>query len=171
MFFAPRIPRVCGLSDNSSSQLNRPEFDLQLRDNTIVLQYKAVEAVQTPAPKSRFSFLGGAPQVKTQKIDASREYSTDEISAADREGQSHRVDVDGNADFYSLSQMLRTVGTYLEHRNLQLITLNWDGSRVRLEVLTADGARKIEEHPVSSFHDYFLRMSLRRKNRGGASFA
>ena len=54
------------------------EFDLRLRENTIALQYKAVEAVQTPAPKSRFSFLSGTPQVKTQKVDGSREYSTEE---------------------------------------------------------------------------------------------
>src|ERR1051326_1382094 len=82
------------------------EFDLQVRGNTIALQYKAVETVQVPAPKSRFSFLSGGPQVKTQKVDASREYSADEIAAADRDAQAQRAEGDGNADFYSLSQTL-----------------------------------------------------------------
>ncbi|HEY7167675.1 MAG TPA: hypothetical protein VIB79_24160 [Candidatus Binatia bacterium] len=146
------------------------EFDLQFHGNEIALRYKAVETVQEPAAKSRFSFLSGTPQVKTQKIDSSREYSSEDISAADREAQSRRTDAEGNADFYSLSQTLRTLGTYVEHRNLRLLAINWNGSTLRLELVTTDGVRKVEEHPVSSFHDYFLRMSLRRKSRGGTSF-
>src|ERR1051325_41295 len=168
--FRPSYSQTLRVIGQFLESVKPTEFDLQLRGNTIALQYKAVETVQVPAPRSRFGFLSSGPQVKSQKVDVSREYKTDEIAGADREAQAQRVGGDGNADFYSLSQTLRTVGTYLEHRNLQLLAINWDGSHLRLEVMTADGVKKIEEHPVSSFHDYFLRMSLRRKNRGSGSF-
>src|ERR1041384_6285252 len=81
------------------------EFDLQLRGDTVALQYKAVETVQAPPPKPRFGFLTSpAPAPKTKRIESSREYSSDQIAAADRDAQRQRVEPDGNADFYSLPQ-------------------------------------------------------------------
>ena len=145
--------------------LKPKDFEIQLLQDEISVRLRVVEVVAPPPPpKSKFSFRSPPPAPpKTQETKSERRYSIQEIEELDREGQTKRVNSDAPADFYSLSQMLRTVGSYVDHRHLRLLDLSWDGTRLVLRLEGADGRSRTEEHAVSSFHDYFSRMYLRRK--------
>ena len=145
--------------------LKPKDFEIQLLEGSVAVRLRVLEVISPPpAAKSKFSFRAVPPATpKTQETTSERRYSIQEIEELDREGQTKRVNTDAPADFYSLSQMLRTVGSYVDHRRLRLLDLNWDGSRLVLRLEGTDGRSRTEEHAVSSFHDYFSRMYLRRK--------
>ena len=145
-------------------------FDLEILNQEVILRLRLLGNVTEERPKSIFSiFSAASSRPKSQESTSERRFSFVEIQELDQEGQKKRVSRDGEADFYVLSQTLRTVGTYIEHRNQRLLSLNWDGARLVLQLEGTDGRTKTEEHPVSSFHDYFLRMYLKRKKRSSVS--
>ena len=151
-------------------QIKPVDFDLQLLQDEVILRFRAVATVSRERPKAKFSFFSApSAPAKNQETTSERHFSMQDIETLDREGQSQRVSPDGNAEFYLLSQTLRTVGTYVEHRNVRLLGLNWDGSRLVLQLEGSDGRALTEEHAVASFHDYFLRMYLKRKKPTAAS--
>jgi len=145
------------------------DFDVELFDHEVVIRFSVVETI--PPLRGKFGGLLGSAPAKTQESTSKRRYSMQEIEELDHEGQTKRANANVNADFYLLSQTLRTVGTYVDHRNLRLLRFSWDGSRLILQVAGSDGQTKTEEHTVASFHDYFLRMYLKRKKHGTDSFA
>lgn len=145
------------------------EFEIELLDNEVAVRFCVVETV--PPLRRKFSGLLGSPPAKTLENTSERRYSMQEILELDREGQTKRANPDTPADFYLISQTLRTVGTYVEHRNLGLSGLSWDGSRLILRLEGANGQTKTEEHTIASFHDYCLRMYLKRKKHNTAYFA
>ena len=145
--------------------LKPKDFEIQLLEGEVTVRLRVLEVIVPPVPpKSKFSFRAPPPApTRTQETASERRYSIQEIEDLDREGQSRRVETDASTDFYSLSQMLRTVGSYVDHRHLRLLSLTWDGTRLVLQLEGADNRTRTEEHAVSSFHDYFSRMYLRRK--------
>jgi hypothetical protein len=145
--------------------LKPKDFEIQLLEDEVTVRLRVLEAIVPPTPpKSKFSFRAPPPApARTEEKTSERRYSIQEIEDLDREGQTKRVDADAPTDFYSLSQMLRTVGSYVDHRHLRLLSLTWDGARLALQLEGTDKRSRTEEHAVSSFHDYFSRMYLRRK--------
>jgi len=145
--------------------LKPKDFEIQLLENEVTVRLRVLEVIAPPAPpKSKFSFRAPAPATtRTEEKTSERRYSIQEIEDLDHEAQAKRVDADATTDFYSLSQMLRTVGSYVDHRHLRLLSLTWDGTRLALQLEATDKRSRTEEHAVSSFHDYFSRMYLRRK--------
>jgi hypothetical protein len=150
-------------------QVKPKELEIEFFNDEVVIRHRVVETI--PSIRGKFGGLLGSASAKTQESTSERRYSVQEIVEADREGRTRRASPDTNADFYLLSQTLRTVGTYVEHRSLRLLGLSWDGSRLILRLEGADRQAKTEEHTVASFHDYFLRMYLKRKKQTTASFA
>jgi hypothetical protein len=145
--------------------LKPKDFEIQLLEDEVTVRLRVVEVIASPTSlKSKFSFRSPAPApARTEETTSERRYSIQEIEDLDREAQTKRVDADAPTDFYSLSQMLRTVGSYVDHRHLRLLSMNWDGARLILQLEGSDKRSRTEEHAVSSFHDYFSRMYLRRK--------
>jgi hypothetical protein len=89
-------------------------------------------------------------------------YTSDEIERLEKEGQARRRDPDGMPDFYTLSQMLRTVGAYIDGKRARLGKLYRRGTRLILEFEGTQVPPSIEEHTVSSFYNFFVHMYLRR---------
>jgi len=144
--------------------LKPKDFEIQLLEDGFAVRLRVLEIIPQAPTKPKFGFFGaGSAPPKTQETTSERRYSIQEIEELDREGQAKRVNRDAPADFYSLSQMLRTVGAYVDHRLLRLSELSWDGKRLVLHLEAADGRSRMEEHEVSSFHDYFSGMYLKRK--------
>jgi len=144
--------------------LKPKDFEIQLLENEFAVRLRIQETVAQAPSKPKFGFFGGgSAPAKTQEVTSERRYSIQEIEESDRQGQTSRVRKDAPADFYTLSQMLRTVGAYVDYRLLKLSELSWDGKKLVLHLEAADGQGRTEEHAVSSFHDYFSRMYLKRK--------
>lgn len=89
-------------------------------------------------------------------------YSTDDIRRLQELGRERRQNPGQTPDYFALSQILRTVGVYIDHTDFKFRRLRRTGPRLELYFEESDGEIRIEEHLVSSFHNYFLQMYMRR---------
>ena len=76
-------------------------------------------------------------------------------------GETSRKNPDQIPDFFRLSQILRTVGHYLDMRVMPLLSLRRTGETFYLEFQDS-GKKRLEEHGIGSFENYFFRTYLRR---------
>jgi hypothetical protein len=92
-------------------------------------------------------------------------YTPADIDRLDREGQAKRSDPSGMPDFRSLSQLLRAVGDYLEHKDARLLGVSRQAGVVPLvaiEYKTEQRQLKEEEYLSSDLYDFCLRMYKQR---------
>jgi hypothetical protein len=90
-------------------------------------------------------------------------YTPDDVQRLEQEGQSRRRDANGMPDFYNVSQILRTVGAYVDSKRTRMRKLYKRGMKLTVEYETAEGLPNIEEHTVSSFYNFFVHMYLHRQ--------
>ena len=81
-------------------------------------------------------------------------------------GEALRKNPDQVPDYFRLSQTLRTVGKYVDTRYMPLLSLRLSGGTFHMELQERSGNRRVEEHGLGSFENYFVRVYLhRRKTR------
>jgi len=95
-------------------------------------------------------------------------YTPEDVQRLEQEGQSKRRDPNGMPDFYNLSQILRTVGAYVDSKRTRMRKLYKRGMKLTLEYETAEGLPNIEEHTVSSFYNFFVHMYLHRQRESAS---
>ncbi len=78
-------------------------------------------------------------------------------------GEAMRKDANLVPDYFRLSQTLRTVGNYAENRTMPLLSLRRSGGILYLEFQERSGKKRLEEHGMGSFENYFLRTYLHRR--------
>ena len=76
-------------------------------------------------------------------------------------GETLRKNPDQIPDFFRQSQTLRTVGHYLDMRAMPLLSVRRAGGTLYLEFQDS-GNKRVEEHGIGTFENYFLRTYLRR---------
>jgi len=72
-------------------------------------------------------------------------------------------------DYFRLSQTLRTVGSYIESRDIPILSLARKGGMLYLELQERSGNKRIEEHAMGSFENYFMRTYLRWHKESSSS--
>jgi len=92
-------------------------------------------------------------------------YNFEEVEQLDWEGRSKRSDPNALPDFYSLAQILRTVGEYVDLRSARLLGIARRGVRLTLQYENGEGKRTTEEHTVASFYNMFMGMYMHRSGR------
>lgn len=78
-------------------------------------------------------------------------------------GEAMRKDANLIPDYFRLSQTLRTVGNYADNRTMPLLSLRRSGGILYLEFHERSGKKRLEEHGMGSFENYFLRTYLRQR--------
>ena len=111
---------------------------------------KKTEAVSEPQPSSGVLEL---------------HYSSDDITRADTEGQSRRNAAGGTPEAHTLSQILRSVGGYVDQKGGRLVGVTKGHDEITIEYDSALNKRKIEQFTVASLYDYWVKMYMRRKER------
>ena len=104
------------------------------------------------------------PRGITTKIDL--RYTPKDVDRLEREGQAKRVDPEGKADATSLSQILRTVGGYVNLKRARLLKISRSQDAVKLEYETAAGEKIEEALGVSNLYEVWVRMYMKRATRG-----
>ena len=89
-------------------------------------------------------------------------YGPADIGRLEEEGRARRRNDSGMPDFYMLSQLLRTVGAYVDQKGGRLFGVSKQGSRVTLQYQVGEGQLTIEAHEVPSFYKFFSEMYLQR---------
>lgn len=92
-------------------------------------------------------------------------YSVQELDRIEREQRARRRRDSGHADGHSLSQLLRTVGDFLEQRRDRLLGIAWQELSVSVVLQTTEGRREIEVFRPDNLYDLWVRMYLKRQNR------
>ena len=78
-------------------------------------------------------------------------------------GEALRKNPNQIPDYFRLSQTLRTVGRYVDTRYMPLLSLRLSGGTFYLELQERSGNRRVEEHGLGSFENYFVRTYLQRR--------
>ena len=92
-------------------------------------------------------------------------YATGEIERLEMEGRSKRAKADRLPDFYSLPNTLRTVGSYLNSKNAELLELHKSPLSVTLLYHNENGHPNMEERSIASFYNLFVALHGKRNRR------
>jgi hypothetical protein len=138
------------------------DFDVESQEDSFF-----VRGIVRSAQQQRQSLLQAMLR-KSRNRDArfiELRYTAEDVQRLEQEGQSRRRDSNGMPDFYNLSQILRTVGAYVDSKHTRMRKLYKRGMKLTLEYETAEGLPNIEEHTVSSFYNFFVHMYLHRQRQ------
>jgi hypothetical protein len=92
-------------------------------------------------------------------------YTPTDIERLEESGQAKRVEAQGKADAANLSQLLRTIGAYVNQKAARLLKISRVGETLRVEYETSSGRKAEEEFAFSDLYDFWVRMYLKRANR------
>jgi hypothetical protein len=147
-------------------------FDLQLESGIYVVTGRAV----SPLENVRFSFarfirelLRGSnptPALTTTTNEVDLRFSPEEIEKFDVRGRVKRQDPGKMPDPYSISQILRGAGSYLDNRDVtSLVGITVKEQWVTVSYQTAEGRLEQAKQDLEYFYNYWVKMYMRRSNR------
>jgi hypothetical protein len=91
-------------------------------------------------------------------------YSSEELNCQDEELQEPRHDANQMPDPYSLSNTLRAVGAFLDRKpGIKLLFAANRGQEVAILYETREGARNLEEYPISALYEFQVKEYIKRK--------
>ncbi len=146
-------------------------FDIELRSGNYLVTGRATSAENVKFSILRFvrELLRGSTARPTLSCAENRIdlcFSPDEIEKFDLRGKIKREDSNKMPDPYSISQILRGAGSYLDNRDITtLARISLNGNRVTVGYETAAGRMEQAKHDLEYFYDYWVKMYLRRSNR------
>jgi hypothetical protein len=137
------------------------DFDVESYENGFLVRGNEKVVSQKTSLLQIFSTNTRTPQSRAFETT----YTPEDVERLDGEGRSKRRDGGAIPDFYSLPQVLRTVGEYIDLRNAHLMGISRRGVRLILQYEKGDGQRTVEEHTIASFYNMFMRMYKHRSGR------
>jgi hypothetical protein len=146
-------------------------FDLELKSGIYVITGRATATEQIKFSFSRFVrelFQGALPQptVTYAQNQMDLRFSPAEIEQFDLRARVKRRDPSRMPDPYSVSQILRGAGSYLDNRDLaNLVGITLRGKWVRVSYETAEGRLEEAKQDLEYFYNYWVKMYMRRSNR------
>jgi hypothetical protein len=110
-------------------------------------------------PEKPTSLMGRLRQWRShgRKNDArTMSYGAQEIEGLENLGRTRRSKPGGLPDFYNLSNLLRTVGGYLEAKNAELLRIQKQLLTVTLLYQNDGGHPHVEDRTIASFYEIFI---------------
>ncbi len=92
-------------------------------------------------------------------------YTPQDIDRLERQGRARRGGPQRLPDFYSLSNILRTIGAYLDMKDAYLLQVYKQDLKVMILYQTSEGHPKAEERTIASFYNLSLEMYQKRQKR------
>jgi len=146
-------------------------FDLELNSGIYLVRGRAISTENV-----NFSFVhfvrellrgtSSRPTLSCSDGQVDLRFSPQEIEGFDVRGRVRRRDASKMPDPYSISQILRGAGSYLDSRNvLSLNGISLKGKWVTVNYQTTDGRLEQSQQDLEYFYDYWVKMYLRRSNR------
>ena len=113
-------------------------------------------------------FLASAVAGKRCQQPAVRQlrYSITDLLDSETEGRERRKQSSQMPDPYSISQILRGIGCFLDKREgSRLLGVTVKDRWVAIDYVTADGREQKETQDFEYFYDYWVKMYMQRSNR------
>jgi hypothetical protein len=99
---------------------------------------------------------------RREGLNGSLSYAPADIEQLERQAKAKRSRPGRLPDFYSLPNILRTLGAYLDAKGAELIELHMTPLTLTLLYRNREGHPDFEERSIASFHDFFLKLHGRR---------
>ena len=154
-------------------------YDQHLRAIGQSLDNKRITAFELKADAERY-VVRGVPEKDSRLLPrlrdwrnrmqgASKEtslvFGTADIDRLENEGRLNRTKRHRLPDFYSLPNTLRTVGSYLDSKNAELMELHKSPLSVTLLYQNENGHPNMEERSIASFYNLFVALHGKRKDK------
>jgi hypothetical protein len=147
-------------------------FDLQIESGIYVVTGKAISTEKNV----KFSFSrfvrellrspDPTPTVTNTVGQIDLRFSPEEIEKFDVRGRVKRQDPSKMPDPYSISQILRGTGSYLDNRDVtSLVGIKLKDKWVTVSYQTAEGRLEQAKQDLEYFYNYWVKMYMRRSNR------
>ncbi len=101
-------------------------------------------------------------RLRREGMNSSLSYALQDIEQLERQGKNQRSRPNRLPDFYALSNVLRTLGAYLDDQKAELMELHKNSLTLMLLYRNRDGHPAVEERTIASFYDYFIKLHSRR---------
>ncbi len=146
-------------------------FDLKLSSRNYLVIGRA-----NPIHNVKFSFsrfvrellrgLSNPPSLTSKERQVELRFSPEDVERFDLRGKSHRQDSSKMPDPYSVSQILRGAGAFLDHRSVaNLVGISLSGNFVTVSYQTGEGRLEQAQQDLEYFYNYWVKMYLHRSNR------
>ena len=93
-------------------------------------------------------------------------FSHEQLARIDVDAQQKRSAAPGGSDAHSISQILRAVGALVDQKQGRFMSVTKEGQDIAIEYESMAKRNTVEKYTVSSLYDYWVKMYLRRKERG-----
>jgi hypothetical protein len=155
---------------------NRRSYDQQLRNIGQSLEAQRIIVFELRHQGERF-IVRGEPEKETsllatlrnwqrrrrsEGLNTSLTFTLQDIDQLDHQGRANRSQPNRLPDFHRLPNTLRTLGTYLDLKNAQLLEIHKRQLSVTILSRNKDGHPEYEERSIASFYDLFLKLHQRR---------
>jgi hypothetical protein len=92
-------------------------------------------------------------------------YTPKDMDRLEEAGKAKRQTAAGVPDVTSLSQLLRTIGAYVERKRVRLVKISRYGESLMIEYDQASGERRTETVSAGSLYDFWVKLYLQRSSR------
>jgi hypothetical protein len=95
-------------------------------------------------------------------------YTPKDLDRLQQEGKAKRQTGIAVPDVARLSQLLRTIGAYVEHKQARLVKISRYGGSLAICYETGEGKTREESVSAGSLYEFWVRLYLQRSRRGGS---
>jgi hypothetical protein len=148
---------------------NKQVYHHDLRVIGQSLEAQSINVFELKCEMGRY-LVNGTPEKATSLVERLRQwrshghnggtrtlsYDAQEIEGLERLGRTRRSKPGGLPDFYNLSNLLRTLGGYLEAKNAQLLRIQKRPLTVTLLYQNDGGHPHVEDRTIASFYEIFI---------------
>jgi hypothetical protein len=121
-----------------------------------------VHGVPEKDPSLTARFRDWRERMRGQSLGSSHSYTLADLEHLERQGKVRRRKSNCLPDFYSLSNTLRTIGSYLEHKRAELLEIHKRPLSLTLLYQNQDGHPDLEERSIASFYNLFIELYGKR---------
>ena len=93
-------------------------------------------------------------------------YTVKDMDRLEQEGKAKRQSAAGVPDLASLSQLLRTIGAYVEKKRARLVKIARSGDSLAIRYDTVGGERREETVSAGSLYEFWAQLYLQRSSPG-----
>ena len=126
-----------------------------IRQRVIEFVWEALPGERAPQAEIEFA-------MSTWPAKLNLRYTAEDMGRLDQEGKAKRQQATGVPDVASLSQLLRTIGAYVDRKKARLVKIARSGDSLAVQYDTVGGERREETVSAGSLYEFWVQLYLRR---------
>src|SRR5262245_55480457 len=130
-----------------------------IRERVVKFVWEALPGERAPEAEIEFA-------MSTWPATLNLRYTAKDMDRLERQGKAKRQNLAGVPDVASLSQLLRTIGAYVEKKQARLVKIARYGELLAIEYDTPGGERREETVSAVSLYEFWAQLYVQRSKSG-----